>query len=232
MSEDSETINEFRFAMAIFDKEPKKSKKILEKILETDPEFYQVLYNLGNIYSDEGNIEKSKDMYEKAYKINKNPNILYNLSNQNFKLGFYEDAINGFEEVLKLEEDNYSSTDCLYNLAFSYMKAEKYDEAIQRFYGVTYLDDVNMDAWFNIAVCQYSMGNKKDSIQTFLHILKLVPDNYHVYYNLALIYMELEMYSKAVTYFKKYLDLPNKLADQVEYIKFARRKIREYEERI
>ncbi len=56
------------------DKDPAKAKKLLNRIMEQDPEYLATYYQLGKLLEEEGKNEKAIEVYRKGHKLAKEKN--------------------------------------------------------------------------------------------------------------------------------------------------------------
>lgn len=80
-----------------------------QEILKKNPEDYDALIHLGNLYYDIGQFNKAIPYYEKAVSIKKDPNVLTDLGTCLKETGEPEKAIERYEEALKIDEKHWKA---------------------------------------------------------------------------------------------------------------------------
>ncbi len=80
-----------------------------QKAIKIKPDYYKAYYNIGIAYDDLGgkdNLQKAIATYQKAIKIKPNyDNAYYNMGNAYRKLGQYKEAINAYEQAIKINPE-------------------------------------------------------------------------------------------------------------------------------
>lgn len=201
----------------------------LEKAVEINPNNPYIYYNFGVVYSNNRDHDKAIEYFQKALMLNQElEGARYNLANEYSKKGLFDNAISEYKKILEI---NPIAMDAMYNLAFITMKSKNdFDNAIILFKNISNLNPLHFDARFNLALCYYFKGDKEKSVETLFDLIRLVPDHYNAHYNIACIHLELGEKEKALIHFKKYLDLENKKKDEYNFVKIAKRRVKELEE--
>ena len=79
----------------------------LTKCLQKNPRHFEAHYNLGNVYSDLGNLELAKVHYELSTQIEPNyPNSFYNLGLVLISMKRYKEAIHRINQFVELAPDS------------------------------------------------------------------------------------------------------------------------------
>lgn len=78
-----------------------------QEILKKNPNDYEALVGLGNLYYDIGQFEKAISYYEKAVSIKKDPDIITDLGTCMREIGKPEEAMKLYEEALKIDENHW-----------------------------------------------------------------------------------------------------------------------------
>lgn len=85
----------------------------LQEILKRNPEDWNALVGLGNLYYDINQFDKAIPYYQRAIEIKKDPNVLADLGTCLRETGRAMEAIKIYEEVLKIEPKHWKS---IYNI--------------------------------------------------------------------------------------------------------------------
>lgn len=84
-----------------------------KEILKKNPNNFEALVAVGDFYYDSGQFEKAIPYYERAIKINKNPNVLTDLGTCLREIGNPEKAIKIYEEAFAIDPRHWKS---IYNI--------------------------------------------------------------------------------------------------------------------
>lgn len=146
-----------------------------EYILETSPNEAAIHYNLGNAFSNEGDMERALAHYKKAVKYDPDSfkghnNIAVTLA----RLGRFPEAIEHFQIVLKIDPDY---PDGYFNLAKALESSGNNAAAIQCYQRALQLRPGYIDAHINFASLLSSMGETEKSISHFEEAIRLSPEN-------------------------------------------------------
>ena len=77
-----------------------------KKALKINPNYYECMFNLGKLYSDIDQLDKSKELYQNVIKLNPNFYQAYNNLGSIYKIqGQYIEAINSYKKVLKSKQE-------------------------------------------------------------------------------------------------------------------------------
>ncbi len=89
----------------------------MQAIRLSDGKYSSMHFRLGSVYFDLGNWDLSKQSYEKASEINKADSAsVYNVALCLTKLGFYHDAADWYDEVLRRAPNHPQKQDILYRI--------------------------------------------------------------------------------------------------------------------
>jgi protein O-mannosyl-transferase len=103
------------------------AKTLLEKAIQLKPDYADAHNNLGRLYDNLGNLSKAIRHFQLSIQYQDTPSAHRYLGNTLEKAGRIEDAIQEYENALKL--DKYSLP-AYNNLALAYKKINKRDEAL------------------------------------------------------------------------------------------------------
>ena len=190
------------------------------KVLETlDDSIYMVnlnkmetlgcfFNNLGNSYSDIGDIEPALIALERAIEIN--PSLAeshMNLGNVYLKKGRVQDAIYEYQTALEI---NASEAKAHFNLANAYAKRGWLNNAVSEYLQSLELDPNCVEAYKSLAItyCRQEMFGQ--AILQLKHAIILKPKDSSLYCQLGDVYSQRGDYEKAIFLYKKTLKIkPN-----------------------
>lgn len=117
--ENERNANDY-FIIGLTTKEPKTAIKAYEKAITLDKKYYQAYYNIGTLYLNLQNYEKSIHYFKESTTANKNfAHGYYNLGCTYLKTKDYNLARKSFESAIKI---NPEEPDYYFNLGFAYKK--------------------------------------------------------------------------------------------------------------
>lgn len=90
-----------------------KQLNTLQEILKRNPDDWNALVGLGNLYYDINQFDKAIPYYQRAVEIKKDPNVLADLGTCLRETGRALEAIKIYEDVLKIEPKHWKS---IYNI--------------------------------------------------------------------------------------------------------------------
>lgn len=167
--------------------------------------------NLGNSYSQTGNVESALLALERAVQIN--PSLAEartNLGNIYLKKGRINDAVYEYRLALKI---NPSDAVTHNNLGNAYTEKKWLRDAISEYEIAIYLDPNFTDAYTNLAnaYCRKELFNQ--AVFYLEEAIDLEPENFALYNRLGDIYHRMDNYSAAIRRYKKALKLNPESAD-------------------
>jgi len=183
-----------------------------KKYLKKNSQDFEVLFNVGRIYSLIKKYEIGLNYYEKCLSLlPKNKNILINISSIYIKIKDYDKAI---ESINKIDQNEKNDAIIYYNLALCYEKKLNFEDAINYYKISLNLNKSFVDALSNCGNCFSNIGQYKEAIKMYEEALLLVKekDSLEILLNLASTYADLEDYNKAVEIYDKILSINSKHA--------------------
>lgn len=107
-------------------------------------------YNLGYIFQDQGNLEKSIKCFSRAAQIEPNDADSHiNLGLAYKQVGRLQDAIKAYHRAILADSYN---TMAYFNLGNIYQEIKDYDSAIKNFQTAIAIDSNHTDAMFNLGI--------------------------------------------------------------------------------
>ena len=191
-------------------KDFKKAEIYCYKILSINPNHFDSLSLLANIFAVSRNFNKSKEFLEKAIKIQpENTTILNNLGTAYRELGDTEKAMTFYQKVLSI---NSNHTNANYNLGLIFFGLKELKRAKE------YLEKT-VKIQPNYAFAHYSLGNLqkelnelKQAKESYLKAIKIRPSFASAQNNLGLVFSNIGDPDSAVKCYKKALEIDPKHA--------------------
>jgi len=190
------------------EKQSKKSRNTIikdaEKRLTHDPHNVSALTQLGELYFEEKNWEKSWNIYKTLFEVSA-AHVEVNQTQAALRMGVagynlekYEDAIHALSFVLKKEPSNYDAANYL---GMAFYKNGVYDKAI---YCLKRAHDLNPQATSinePLAFSYFKSQKYRESLPFLKKVLDLQPDNKEVMFSIAVGMTETGMGDKALKVF-------------------------------
>ena len=180
-------IQEFVLAIKQFEKSANKNNHILSSIV-----------HLGKIYYNYKNYKKSFFYFKKAYRIDKhNIDNIINIGLILFAIKRYKLSYKYINYSFEIDNKNLNAS---YNKAIFLYKKKKYDEALNLIFDRIYNFDLNLTLkskyYSLIGLIYFERNEFLSSVKEFRKALRIDQDNIEAHYNLALLYLSLQKFSK------------------------------------
>ncbi len=142
--------------------------------------------------------QESMETIDKVLRIDPQNADAYFMFGLNFKeLGDTARAVGSFQKAVEFEP---ALTDAWINLA-QLRAARKEPNAIRFFDAAILSDTANAQAWMSKADYQWEQGDLRGAIATYRSLIGVEPENANAYYNIGLVYMELDSFVQARDHF-------------------------------
>ncbi len=167
--------------------------------------------NLGNSYSDVGNIESALLAFERAVTIN--PTLSEsraNLGNIYLKKNMVTKAIREYEAALNINPHDAKTHN---NLGNAYLQRDSLNFAVYEYTRSIDLDPNFLDAYKNLAMAYAKQKMYSLAISKLKTALDMEPDNAGCLSQLGDVYSQLGNYDQAIAYFKKALKIQPNLVE-------------------
>ncbi len=133
-------------------------------------------------------------------------NTYFNTANALMKSGFYDDAVEEYEESIKANPKFYGA---YLNLGKAYEKVSEKNKSIDTYLKAVELNPNYYKAYYNLAQIYFNNKEYDKSIENYEKVLHLKDDNYKAYNNLAIIYNFKGDKDRAKEYYKKAIEINN-----------------------
>ena len=131
--------------------------KLYEKMFENDSTNYDALTNLGVIFQQNGDLEKSLRYFQRAVKFHpKKARAYHNLGILNSLMGRYDDA---FINLNKAAELDTTSPNSIRQLGILYLQNNLFIEAIEAFNRALSRDNLDTESYIGKALAYWSLKN-------------------------------------------------------------------------
>ena len=191
-------------------------KTLWEYTLAVAPNHYYALNSLGEIASDDGDLEKALAYYTKAFEANPHyQSAISNIGSIFYKQGKYDEAIKYFYQALEMDPDDAVVHS---NLGEAFSRQGNLDKAIFNFTQAVTLDPKNCKAHNHVGMIFVSQGELNQAISHFSEAIKINPDYAEAHYNLGAVFLRqgkpdeaLKHFSEAVKINPDYAEAQNNL---------------------
>jgi len=167
--------------------------------------------NLGNSYSDIGNMESALLAFERAVEIN--PTLSEsraNLGNIYLKKGLVDEAINEYRRALQINPNDAKTHN---NLGNAYTQQESLHRAVAEYRRSIGLDPSFVDAHKNIAIAYAQQERFGYAISSLRTAINLDPKDAGCYSQLGDVYSQMNDYKAAMDQYKKALRIKRDFAE-------------------
>ena len=138
------------------------------------------------------NSENAKDLYQKA-------NTFHDLKQ-------YENAIEAYEKVVKIEPNFFQAWN---GLGKTFYEQKKYREGLEAYNNAIKLKPDDIEAWKGRGFAQYKLGKYEDASDSFDKALRLDPEQPKVWNALGEVFSKLKVYSQAIPAYDRAIELDN-----------------------
>ncbi|SDP65509.1 tetratricopeptide repeat protein [Desulforhopalus singaporensis] len=190
------------------------------KLLSWFPEAPVLHYNLGLVYYESGDFEKSSECFAKGASLAPDDtDIIFNLALCRKQCGDMQGAIEGYRRLLQLTPD---SVDALYNLGGCYKDQKEYAKAIGVYLRVLELAAEHLGATKNLAYVYHLTGDGANAVAHYQKALQLAPGDTSITHMLAALTgqtPESTPHSYIAEMFDEYsCSFDRSLVDELEYL--------------
>ncbi len=167
--------------------------------------------NLGNTYSEVGNIDAALLALERAVEIN--PSLAEsrtNLGNIYLRKDRVEDAIYEYRAALKIKPEDAKTHN---NLGNAYMRKEWFNDAVSEYSYSVELDPNFAEAYKNLASAYCKQGMFGQALSQLRQAVGLEPEDASLYSQMGMVYHGMGSYEDAIFQYEKALRIKRDLAD-------------------
>ena len=205
-----------------------------KKAIEIKRDYVDAYMELGNVYSDRGEMQNAVDNYKKVIEYDPNSAKAYNRKglitlrmikpNEAIEVikKLEESAINDYNKAISLQPDYaiaYNNRGAFYQSKGNHLKA------IEDFNSVIKYDPKYALAYYNRALSNNALKKYKYAVADFQKSIDLDPNHLDSYYELGKKYVDLLQYDKAVKVLDKLIRLNSNYINAYYYRAVARYKL-------
>lgn len=186
------------------------STNLLEEILNKDENYSLAHYKLGFHYKYFQQYLKASITWSKFLTMDNDHLRLQEIREElsliddqvNYETGVtyltYKDFDRSLEFLLRLLPKYEDDWNINYLIGLSYRGIEEYNTAMEYLYNALDLNDVEADLYNEIAIILFSEGNVEKAISILTKGIEMCDEDYKLYYNRALGYLELGRYENSL----------------------------------
>tara|TARA_Y100000768_G_C23981639_1_gene686156 strand:+ start:92 stop:2089 length:1998 start_codon:yes stop_codon:yes gene_type:complete len=213
-------INSFK------EKNFQKAEEIALKITKNFSDHGLAWNILGLILESKNEFSKALNAYQSAIKTSQNdPNLFYlyfNLGNSLQSLNRTKEAIENYEESIKLKPNFFASYT---NLAYAHHKLGNLNKAIMSYEKAIKLNNKSPETFNNLGNLHRQLGNFNESINNLLEAIKLNPNYAKAQNNIAKSYEKIGKLDEAILYYEKAVKIDPNLFDAEAHLIFTKKNI-------
>ncbi|MCX7909673.1 MAG: tetratricopeptide repeat protein [Ignavibacteria bacterium] len=182
----------------------KSALKYCDTLLEYNPISNELLAMRGYILLNLKDFPNAISSLQQALLINPNDTeALMNLSLTYYNSGDYEKSLKTLDKLLSIEPSDYA----LYNKGIILQSYQKYDEALDIFKTLLNSDEYRSEALQEISHILFLQGKFEESLEINIQAIETEPNDYWLWFNLGLCYLELGRFYKAIDAFKNSISI-------------------------
>jgi cellulose synthase operon protein C len=184
---------------------------LLNKVLEEDPQHIEATVKVGQLFLAAGELNKAKEMVDKAFAINKdNLNAIVLQASIDLKQNKFADAVSKAQQVLKRDP---KSTDAIMVLASERYASKDVPGAINYIDQGLKLNEKNLVMHLFKIQALETTGNIEQTENAYTRVIEVFPENYMIRTKLAEFYYNNNKKAEAETQLRY---LVEKQPDQLE----------------
>jgi tetratricopeptide (TPR) repeat protein len=184
-------------------------------LAQLTPDDAKIYYNtITRMYDEAKMPEKAIESTERMIAADPgNSGAYYNLGYMYVKLDNFEKAIEAFNKVIEIDPDmEYAYL----QLGFCYSKMKRHSKSVEALEKLVMRFPENSDGWMGIAIGNMQQKKFSAAIQPLEKVIELKPDSAVAYYNLAVVYLNLQDRYSARELYNKLKDIDLNLAKKLE----------------
>ncbi len=162
------------------------------------PDMFQGWLALAQCLQQTKQYSKAVEPYEKAYGLNPDPKLLFQLGRCAQKSKQYEKAITAYESALVADPTYVKAR---YNLSLTFMDAKKYEEAVDSFKNLAVLEGDSYRAYYSMGLSHYYLAQYDEALDAY-DMAYEQKETVNVLNNIGLVYDAMGNKKKAQAYYK------------------------------
>jgi tetratricopeptide (TPR) repeat protein len=177
------------------------------------------LFNKGRVYLKLGNYSEALACFNRALMINpEEGDVYYYLGVYHDKIGDYNTWKHYYEKAIDIE---YNDSEYHLNLANACFRINDINRALEETNISISLDDSssNVNALYNRAYILYTTKNYKESLETYLKVISLIPNDTETMNMIANCYAYMKEYNKCLNWLDQILVIDSSDEEALEHKK-------------
>lgn len=154
---------------------PELVKSSLQTAIEQDPEYMLAYFMLGTVYEKEKNI-KCLEYYKSAYQLAPNDaGVEYQLAYSLHNFNQVDEAMEIYRKMAT-RKDKYYSSQAMFQLGYIKEFSNDLDSAAYFYTQAKDIAPLYKEAWLNLGIVYYKLGNKSLALKNVSEALQLDPE--------------------------------------------------------
>jgi Tfp pilus assembly protein PilF len=176
--------------------------------LEATPRSTTLLFDLGAVLEQKGNLMQAAAYYEHTLDLNPHyERAITGLGNVDLRLGATGQAKSTYERALALNPDDATA---LVNYGAALQQLGDFIHAKQEEEKAISINPTDTNAYINLGVDLFQLGSVDAAVENLLHAIELEPSQTPAYFDLAALYKEMGHIDSAAAMYRKILEIsPN-----------------------
>lgn len=179
-------------------------------LIKQEPSTHGAWQILGLVAIEENNISEAIGFFQKAVAVEPRANYYFNLGVAYRRLGKLTEAIQSYQECVKLDATMLRAWG---NLGNAYRAAKQHKLALKCYERCVELEPKNSMAHYNSGILHQLEENFDEAIKAYRRAIKYNPNHAKALCNLGTIYAKLRRFEKATSYYEQALEIDNQLFD-------------------
>lgn len=157
------------------------------KAIEYNPSNNAARYNYGLMLLDQKNWTEAADQFHSVTRSDaQHAKAYFNLGRANYRLKFYTQALDAYQQALKLKNNDYPEV--MVNMGLVYSAKKDYAKAIELYKKALSKNIKSAKLYYNIGLAYTKSKKYDDALNAFKQAIKNRPGYSQAWYNIGLIY--------------------------------------------
>ena len=178
--------------------------ELLSDIIKKDSNLHEVFQSRAVCYFKTGNYKLAIADFQKAYLINRNPKLQFNLGIANVHVEDYSSAIMHFDAY---EKSDNSNPNVWLQKGFCFSRLNNYEKALPYFVKAKDSFPDSIELLKNIGICQFQLSNYNAALEELKEYLDTIKDDKYSLEMIGYSYYELGRYEIAKSSFDQMIEL-------------------------
>jgi len=184
------------------------SISLYESSLEATPQSATLLFDLGAVLEQKGDLMQAAAYYEHTLDLNPHyESAITGLGNVDLRLGATGQAKSTYERALALNPDDATA---LVNYGAALQQLGDFADAKKQEEKAISINPTDANAYLNLGMDLFQLGSVDAAVDNLLHAIELEPSRTPAYFDLAALYKEMGHIDSAAAMYRKILEVsPN-----------------------